>query len=166
MASGESIITWVVITIIALVFGVIALLLSSPLTQIVGSLTNDTGINDTNSVNFVEETSGSITPILDNFAFWFMIACFAGLLIMGLYFQWHPALLIIGFIFMIIFIFQMAQYANIYDDLKNSGDLTEANNHTLSNIIFGKQLPVIAGVIIALIFAVVYSKRGGSNNAI
>jgi hypothetical protein len=166
MASGDTIITWVIITIIALVFGFIALLLSSPMTELIGGLTNNTGIDDNNSVQFVDETSSSITPILDNFAFWFMVACFAGLLIMGLYFKWHPVILILGFIFMIIIIFQMAQYANLYDELKTSGELSESGNHTLSNIVFGKQLPVIAGVIIALILAYVFSKRGGGTSDI
>lgn len=157
---GQYFFIWIIIALSALAFGILALMLSNPITEMVGSLTNDTGIDDNNSIAFVEDVRTSTPAMIDNLAFWFMIAVVGSLLIFGLYVKWHPALIIIGFIALIIMIFLAAQYSNIYDEIKSDAQVTNAEQHTLSNIIFGRQFPIIIGVVAALVLAIVFRKKG------
>lgn len=131
------------VCIIAIV-GVFVLIGGSFLNELIIPLGDDIDSTATVAVEAQQQIEGDITPIFDNFGFWFLIAFGIGIVFVAIYTDYHPAVIVVGILFMIIAVYGGMQAANMYDDLKTDADvLTHSSGFTLSNVAYGWLLPFI-----------------------
>lgn len=145
----------IVIAIIA-VIGILMVLFGSLFKDMFVQL-GDSGLDAPMSLEIQEEIEGDIIPILDNFAFWSFIALLLGLIFIAVYSDYHPAIMIIGVIMLIVGVYLAGQYANIYDELKNDSDY--GDEFTLSNLAFGRQMPIIIFGVMVIGGVILFGKR-------
>lgn len=123
----------------------------------------DSGLDAPNSIETYTNAQNDIVPITDNLGFWVFIAFLIGLIFIGIYADYHPALIIIGVLVIIIAVFLSAQYVNIYDDIKaDTETMPEAGSFTLSSLVFGRQMPIILLAVGVISLIIIYGKRKDS----
>ena len=107
------------------------------------------------SVNFI---SNDIQKFSDNYFFWFLIATFIGVLLMGLYLEFEPTTMILIFIIGAIVVGAAwlggSIYSQFQEDTENSDGMTKTN--VLLNPVY---FPVFILVCLILLVVIMYNRK-------
>ena len=91
----------------------------------------------------------------------FFLGMVIGLIIAASRTNFNPIIMFLFLFILFITILNAAGMVNIYDGLSSSSALSEqADDLTITNVLFGKYLPLIICVLGALIMIIMYSKSG------
>jgi len=112
--------------------------------------------NTQETLNLVEAQT---IPLLDYFIFFSMIAFIIGMIIAAIYIDAPPAIIIAFIVGGIIVIFLAGQFANIFAEVTDKSAISgTASQFTLTNLIFGTALPIIALFVVAVVIVILYGK--------
>lgn len=170
--------------IIFLIVGIVSVfvlyLIAIPMAKVWGDISDKlhtpTAFGDNSSVGNrslenVEKLDSLITPAFDGFVFIGLIAIILTLMVSAIFFKDHPIFIIFIFLGVIVAVIIVSQLANVAEDLRTDNQINDstgiadkATDFKLSNLIIGKQLPIIvllAGVVTILIM-LAKTKGGGA----
>lgn len=115
---------------------------------------------NTNTQVATDFISNDTKNFADNFFFWFLIASFIGVLIMGMFLEFEPVTMIIIFIVGIIlvgFAFLGSQiYEGFEEDVEGSEDMTKTNALLSSNY-----FPIFIFVALIIMVVIMYNRKRG-----
>lgn len=109
------------------------------------------------STSFMAEDSGKFA---DNYFFWFLVAVFIGIIMMGLYLEFEPATMILIFIIGLIVVAGAYLGGSIYDGFTEEVDYntdTPKTNILLSSSYF----PLFIFVCLIIMVVIMYNRKRG-----
>lgn len=108
-----------------------------------------------------QELQNDTIPIFDNLGFWLVIAFGIGVILIAVYADYHPALMILGVLLLALAVYLAMQGANIYDQIATDSSY-EGEGFSLMNFAFGPMLPIIIIVFGIIALIILYGKRKDS----
>lgn len=171
--------------IVFLIVGIISVfvlyLIAVPLAQVWDDISDklhsptafgDNSTAGNRSLENVEKLDSLITPAFDGFVFIGLIAIILTLMVSAIFFNDHPVFIIFIFLGIMVAVIIVAQLANVAEDIRTDQEINEstgiadkATEFKLSNLVIGKQLPIIvllAGVVSILIMLSKTRSGGGA----
>lgn len=149
-----------IIMVLVIVAGVVFVLLGSVNNSILNDLSNESDIT-AQAQQTATESANNVIPIADNFIFWFFFAGMLGLIIASIYLDFHPAVIIVFIVVLLIGVWGATQASNIYGELSDDGGV-DTSGFTLTSAIFGSYMPFIIFGVLIIVGIILYGKsRGG-----
>lgn len=146
---------------IIVVGGILMFLGGSFLNELIVPL-GDEGVLDSQAAqDFQSEIEADTIPIFDNIAFWLVIAFGLGMILLAVYSDYHPALIIVGILFLALAVYLAMSGANIYDDLSTDSDY-DRTGFKLTNFAYGQMLPILILIFGIIALIILYGKRKDS----
>ena len=145
---------------IIVVFGLAlgAILFSKVFLAVTDELKQQEGFSNT-TIQTIEGVENKTIPLLDFLIFFSLVSIIIGLIIASIYIDVHPALTVVFIIGLIISVFLAGIFANVFDDFKSEPEISStASQFSFTNLILGKQFPIILSVVGIIIIIILYGK--------
>lgn len=150
--------------VILIVASLIIYILSVFNNNIVHAIDEDGVITSQRGNETIQDAKNSMIPIGDNFIFWLLVTFMLGLLIMAIFTNFHPIVVVPFIIIMLIILFLLMQGVNMYDDMRLDLDseIEGSKTFTLSNSTIGSAiLPVIFFIIFVAMMWIMFGRKDG-----
>ncbi len=148
--------------IVVFIFAVVGVPIAKVFDDVIDDLKQPEHFGTSNaSVNTMNQVQGLVTPAIDQLIFITLVAIVLGTLGIAIFTDFHPVTLGIFIIAIVLAVIVAGLLANAYDEVQSNEEFsTKADEFTFTNVIMGKQFPIIiliAGVIGVIIMM---AKRG------
>lgn len=118
------------------------------------------------SVLRINQVQNLITPAYDQLVFVILVAVIIGAIVIAIFTDYHPVIVGIFIIAIIILVIIAGLFANAYDEVKNNSFLSsKASQFTMTNLVMGKQLPIIILIVGVICILILLAKRGRTGGA-
>lgn len=139
-------------------FSIIAVFFAHVFNDAINEL-KDSGQFSNNTVQIMDKVQTQTIPLLDFMMMFMFFASIIGLIISSVFIRTSPVIMGVFIILLIIVIILAAQFSNIYDDIRQTEEISStASQFSKTNIILGQYFPLLiffAGIIVIVIL---YSK--------
>lgn len=109
----------------------------------------------------INQVQSLITPAFDQLVFIILAAIAIGSLVIAIFTDYHPVVVGVFIIALILFIIVAGLMANAYDEVTSEDLLSQkASQFTMTNLILGSQFPIIVGFIGIVSLIILLAKRG------
>jgi len=154
--------------IIALIFALVAIPVAYMGDEVLDELkTNDDVSTNNETVNRINQVQSLITPAFDQLVFIILVAFVLGSFILAIFTDFHPIVVLVLVLAIILLIIVGGLMANIYDEVADNNILSnKSEEFTFTNSVMGAQLPIIIGVVGLVAIIIVLAKRGGATTPI
>ena len=113
------------------------------------------------SAKRISQVQSLMTPAFDQLVFVILIVIILGSFIIAIFTNYHPVVIGVFIIALIILVILAGLFANVYDEVTDTEDLQDKSQEfTFTNAIMGKQLPVMIGFVGVISIIVLLAKRG------
>jgi len=149
--------------VIALIFALVAVPVAYMSDEIMDELKEDDNFGSSNlTVDRINQVQALTTTAFDQLIFIILIAFVLGSLVLAIFTDFHPVVIVILILAIVMLIIVTGLMANAYDEVANTDILkAKADEFTLTNAIMGEQLPVIIGIVGVIAIIIILAKRGG-----
>lgn len=162
-AQGQGILVFLLIGIIVVViFALIAIPVAKVFDDVIDELKKPDHFGTSNaSVQGMNQVQALITPAFDQLIFIIMIAIVLGTLGLAIFTNFHPVTLAMFIIAIILAVIIGGMLANVYDEVQSNDEFSEkADEFTFTNVIMGKQFPIIILIVGIIGVIIMMAKRG------
>ena len=148
--------------VLVVIFALVAIPVSKVFSDVVDELVKPVNFgSDNRTVAALEQVDSLVTPAFDQLIFVMLIAAIIGMIVIAIFSDFHPVLLIIMILTLIIFVILGGLLANVYDEVRTDPEFSEkADEYTLTNAVLGSQFPIIILVGGAIAIIILFAKRG------
>ena len=148
----------VIMIIVVFALAIAAIIFSKVFLEITSEL-KDTDKFSNRTIETIETVEDKTIPLLDFMVFFSLVGLMIGLIIVAIYWDVHPAIVIMLIIVLIVAIFLGGQLANVYSEITSEDQLSAtAGEFTLSNLVLGSHFPIIILVTGIIIIVIIYGK--------
>ncbi len=113
------------------------------------------------SVEKINQVQSLITPAFDQLVFIILIAVILGCIVIAIFTDYHPVVVGVFIIAIILLVIISGLLANVYDDVQNIDRLqNKSAEFKMTNAVMGKQLPIIIGFVGIISVIILLAKRG------
>lgn len=154
----------IVATALMLLAGIMVAGTLGPFLLILDELKQEDAFGSNNDSVAAINTVQDITPgLLDLAVFVIFMALILGAILTCIFSEQPLPILFIWIILMMIAVFISGQFANVYDEVRNTPELINGTSQlTLTNIILGTAFPIIILIASVIVIIILYAKsRGG-----
>lgn len=117
--------------------------------------------NSSQAYERTEQVQGLITPAFDQLVFIILFSIVIGTLVVAIFTDYHPVVVGVFIIAIILMVIIAGLMANVYDDTVNDPAFgNKADEFTFTNVIMGTQFPIIIGISGVIAILILLSKRG------
>lgn len=162
-AQGQGILIFLLIgVIVVVIFALIAVPVAKVFDDIIDELKLPKHFGTSNtSVQGMEQVQNLATPVFDQLIFIIMIAVILGTLGLAIFSDFHPVTLGMFIIAIILAVIISGMLANVYDEVQSNPELSDkADEFKFTNVIMGKQFPIIILIVGVLGVIIMMAKRG------
>jgi len=148
---------------IALIFALVAIPVAYMSDEIYDELKKEQNFGNSSVAGVrISQVQGLTTTAFDQLIFVILLSFVLGSLVLAIFTDFHPVVLGMFIIALVILIIVTGLMANAYDEVANTDILAaKASEFTLTNVIMGSQLPIIIGVVGIISIIIIFAKRGG-----
>ena len=148
--------------IIAIVFSIVALVVAYGGDEIFDELKGNSFIGGSNTtVDNINVVQGLMTGAFDQLVFFLMFGVVLALIVLAIYSDFHPILVVFLIIFIVLMVVIGGLMANVHDEIKENELLADkADEFTMTNWIMGENLPIIIAVGGVIAIMIILAKRG------
>jgi len=113
------------------------------------------------SVERITQVQDLMTPAFDQLVFIILISVILGSLVIAVFTDYHPVVVGVFIIAIILLVIIAGLFSNVYDEVKETDMLkNKSEEFTFTNAIMGKQLPIIIGFVGVISIIILLAKRG------
>ncbi len=154
--------------VIVFVFALVAIPMAFISDEISGELKKPQNLGTNNkTIENIEVVEGLVTPAFDQLIFFVLISIIIGGILIAVFTDFHPVVLVIMILAIIIFAIVAALLANVYDDFSSNPAISDkADEFTLTNVILGSQFPIIILIAGVISIIILFGKRGRATSPI
>lgn len=154
--------------IIALIFALVAIPIAYTSDEVYDELKKDKNFGESNqTVEKINVVQNLTTTAFDQLVFIVLIAFTLGSLILAVFTDFHPVLVVILILSIVLLIIVAGLMANVYDEVGDTDILKEkADEFTMTNVVMGSQLPILVGITGVIAIIIVLAKRGRATQPI
>jgi len=148
--------------VIILIFAIIVIPISYTGDKIFDELKESPNFQNSNkSVERINQVQNLMTPAFDQLVFIILIAIILGCIAIAIFTDYHPVVVGIFIIAIVLLVIISGLFANVYDDFKTTEKLeNKSEEFVYTNAIMGKQLPIIIGLVGVISIIILLAKRG------
>ena len=154
--------------VVAFVFAIITVPVAYMGDEIMDTLKEDQNFGSSNeSVARMEQVQGLMTTGFDQLVFFILVATLLGLIVLAIFTDFHPVVLIFLILVLILLVILGGLFANVYDEVGDTDILSaKASEFTFTNVVMGEYLPIFILVAGAIAFMIILGKRGGQTSPV
>ena len=150
--------TIVMMIIIVFVIGIASIIFSKVFLEITDKL-KDTDKFSNRTIETIETVEEKTIPFLDFLVLCSLVGLMIGLIIGSIYLEFHPAIVILLIIVLVVAIFLGGQLANVYSEITENPELSATSkDFEFSNMVLGKHFPIIIMVTGIIMIAIMFGK--------
>lgn len=148
--------------VVAFVFAIIVIPVAYMGDEIMDTLKEDDNFGSSNeSTARISQVQSLMTTSFDQLVFFILVATLLGLIILAIFTDFHPVVLIFLVLVLVLLVILGGLFANAFDEVSNTDILSEkASEFTFTNVVMGEYLPVFILVSGAIAFIIILAKRG------
>jgi len=148
--------------VIVFIFAIVVIPVAQTGDEIFDKIKTSPEFSDSNkSVERINQVQHLMTPAFDQLVFIILIAVILGCIVIAIFTDYHPVVVGIFILAVILLVIISGLFANVYDDVQ---DIERVQNKSaefkFTNAIMGKQLPIIVGFVGIISIIILLSKRG------
>lgn len=149
--------------IIVVVFAIVAIPMAFITDRVIDELSEPDAFGDSTRANSSMQTVKSLTTTaLDQLIFISLFAILLGVLVLGIFSDFHPVLIVLIILAIVILVIIGGLFGDVFDRFSDDPIISEkASEFTLTNVILGSQFPIIILVIGVIVVIILMAKRGG-----
>ncbi len=162
-AQGQGILIFLLIGIIVVViFALVAVPVAKVFDDVIEELKKTEHFGTSNaSVQSMNQVQALATPAFDQLIFIIMIAVVLGTLGLAIFTQFHPVTLAMFIIAVVLAVIIGGMLANVYDEVQSNSEFSaKADEFKFTNVIMGKQFPIIILIVGVIGIIIMMAKRG------
>ncbi len=162
-AQGQGILIFLLIGIIVVViFALVAVPVAKVFDDIIEELKLPKHFGTSNaSVQSMNQVQSLVTPAFDQLIFIIMVAVVLGTLGLAIFTEFHPVTLAMFIIAIVLAVIIGGMLANVYDEVQSNDELSaKADEFKFTNVIMGKQFPIIILIVGVIGIIIMMAKRG------
>jgi len=148
--------------VIVFIFAIVVLPVAQVGDEIFDELKTSPEFSDSNkSVEKINQVQSLMTPAFDQLVFIILIAIIIGSFVIAVFTDYHPVVVGIFILAIILLVIISGLFANVYSDVQDVERLqNKSAEFTLTNAVMGKQLPIIIGFVGIICVIILLAKRG------
>jgi len=153
-----------IVVALLFVFAIVAHYMGVFQDNIYNQIDEDNVATSTQANQTIQDAKGYAIPIMDNMIFWLFGAFILGLLMFSIFMKFHPAVIIVLIIILLITVFLAMQVTNMYDDMRTdlADEIQGDKTFTLSNATIGsKVFPLVLFIVSIAGLWIIFGKKGG-----
>ena len=162
-AQAETFLPYILIgIIIVFIFAIVALPVAQTGDEIFDEIKESPEFSDSNkSVERISQVQNLMTPAFDQLVFIVLIAVILGCIAIAIFTDYHPVVVGIFILAVILLVIISGLLANVHDDVTEIERLQDKSTEfKMTNAIMGKQLPIIVGFVGIICVIILLAKRG------
>jgi len=154
--------------IVAFIFAVVAVPVAYSGDEIFNQLKEDDNFGTSNqTVEKINQVQGLMTTAYDQLIFFVLIGTLFGLIILAVFTDFHPIVLVFLIIVLVLLVILGGLFANTFDEVSQTDLLSsKASEFTLTNVVMGEYLPIFILIAGAIAFVIILAKRGGQTTPV
>lgn len=148
--------------VIILIFAVVVIPISHVGDEVFDELKESDNFGRSNtSSERISQVQSLMTPVFDQLVFVLLIAIMLGSLVIAMFTDYHPVVLGVFIVALILIVILSGLFANVYSEVSDTSELSnKSEEFTFTNAIMGKQFPIIISFIGIVSILILLSKRG------
>jgi len=148
--------------VIVFIFAIIVIPVAHTGDEIFDELKDSPKFSDSNkSVERINQVQNLMTPAFDQLVFIILIAIILGCIVIAIFTDYHPVVVGIFIIAIVLLVILSGLFANVYDDVSNTSPLqNKSAEFKYTNAVMGTQLPIIIGFVGIICVIILLAKRG------
>lgn len=128
--------------------------------------TDNLGSSNT-TVDQIEKVQDFMIPGFDQLVFFILIGIFIGVIVLAIFTDFHPVLLVLLILVFILLIVIGGLFSNVYDEVADNSQLQNTSSQfNLTNTVMGSSLPVIITILGVISIIIILAKRGGQTSPV
>ncbi len=154
--------------VVAFVFAVVVVPVAYMGDEIMDTLKEDDNFGSSNeSVERIGQVQSLMTTAFDQLVFFILVGTLLGLIILAIFTDFHPVVLIFLIIVLVLLVILGGLFANAFDEVSNTDILSaKASEFTFTNVVMGEYLPIFILVAGAIAFLIILGKKGGQTSPV
>lgn len=148
--------------VIVFIFAIVVLPVAQVGDEIFDELKESPEFSDSNiSTERITQVQNLMTPAFDQLVFIILIAVIIGCIVIAIFTDYHPVVVGIFIIAIILLVIISGLFANVYSDVQDIERLqNKSEEFKFTNAIMGAQLPIIIGFVGIICVIILLAKRG------
>jgi len=123
--------------------------------------------SDNETVAQINIVQGFMTGAFDQLVFFTLFAVFLGLIVLAVFTDFHPIVLIFLIVVIILLVIVGGLLANVFGEVSNTPILSaKASEFHMTNLVMGSQLPILIAVMGAIAIIIMLAKRGRATSPV
>ncbi len=117
--------------------------------------------NSNISTERTTQVQNLITPAFDQLVFFILVAVILGSLVVAIFTNYHPVVLGVMIVAIILLVLISGLFANAYDEVQDTELLqNKSEEFKYTNTVMGTQFPIIIGIVGVISIIILLAKRG------
>ncbi len=148
--------------IVVFIFAVVGVPVAKVFDDVIDDLKKPEHFGTSNvSIDSMNQVQGLVTPAIDQLIFITLVAIVLGTLGIAIFTDFHPVTLAIFIIAIVLAVIIAGLLANAYDEIQTNPEFSaKAQEFSFTNVIMGKQFPIIILIAGAIGVIIMMAKRG------
>ena len=148
--------------IIAFVFAIIVVPVSYMSDEVLNALKEEKNFgSDNTTVENINKVQNFMTGAYDQLVFFILFAVFLGLIVLAVFTDFHPIVLVFLVLILILLVILGGLFANVWGEVRDTELLANKSaEFTMTNLVMGSQLPILIAVIGTIAILIILAKRG------
>lgn len=148
--------------VVIMIFVIIAIPVASVFDDTISELSKDDAFGTSERSNeSMQQVKGLVTPAFDQLIFIVLLAIIIGILLIGIFSDFSPALVSVLIIAIVFFVIIAGVFGEFFEDYSSNSEISgKANEFKLTNVVMGSQFPIIILIVGVISIIMVLAKRG------
>lgn len=148
--------------VVSFIFAVVVLVVSHGGDEIFDELKRPENLGESNiTVDNINQVQNLMTPAFDQLVFIVLISIILGALVIAIFTDYHPVVLGLFIIAITLLVIISGLFVDVFDDIRSTPELEEKSEEfTLTNLMFGRTLPIMFTIVGIVGVIILLAKRG------